>query len=259
MKFIELLSWAVWDLVRPRKLIAMAVIALAGPVFAILIRIAAGREFDGGTAYGIATPLAVYSFTMILLSVIFASGIVSSEMVGKTIPYLLTRPIPRWKILMAKWLGASIMVSAATMVACLLTALLTYGPSGLTSSAVTRDLLIIPVGAVSYCSLFTMLSVLSLKPWLFAISFGFLWESWIPFLPGDFKKLSVMSQLRALSPHTDAARANSGALEVLSLFSPENITTASAWNTLAILNVLAIGIALAVFTSAEFVPKDETT
>ncbi|MBA3725700.1 MAG: ABC transporter permease subunit [Armatimonadetes bacterium] len=259
MNFVELLAWSVWDLLRPRKLVTMLLVGLAGPAFAMLIRSVSGTDYAPNVAYGLSVPLAVYSFTMILLSVIFASGIVSAEMVGKTIPYLLTRPIPRWKILLAKWLAATLAVSIAVMASCALTAVITHGFAGLGSSPLQRDLIIIPVGVVSYCSLFTMLSVLSTKPWLFAISFGFLWESWIPFLPGDFKKLSIMSQLRALSPHSGTGPAPSGPMEILRLLSPENIEPSAAWNALIVINVVTLAIAAAVFSSGEFVPKDETT
>jgi len=259
MNFVELLAWSVWDLLRARKLLTLLLVGLAGPAFAMLVRLVAGSHFNSDIAYGLSVPLAVYSFTMILLSVIFASGIVSSEMVGKTIPYLLTRPIARWKILLAKWLASSLVITLAVMASCVATAIITHGFTGLGNSPLPRDLIIIPVGVLSYCSLFTMLSVLSMKPWLFAISFGFLWESWIPFLPGDFKKLSIMSQLRALSPHSETGPAPSGPMELLRLLSPENIEPSAAWNALIVINVVALAVAAAVFSSAEFVPKDETT
>ena len=253
MSFVELLSWAVWDLLRPRKVATLVICGLMGPLFGTLARIASG---SANAAYGLAVPLAVYSFTLIILSVVFAAGIVSSEMVGKTISYLLTRPIPRYKILLAKWLGATLVVSVATMLSCALTALATYG-GDIANSPLRSDLWLIPVGAVAYCSLFTLMSVLSTKPWLFAVAFGFLWEAFVPFLPGDLKTLSVMAQLRALGSDSSFASVPSGMAEMLSMLNQNEIAPASAWNTLAILVAISLIVSCVIFTLGEFVPKDE--
>ncbi|MEO7454231.1 MAG: ABC transporter permease [Fimbriimonadales bacterium] len=253
MSFVELLSWAVWDLMRPRKIATLVVCGLMGPLFGGLAKFASG---SAQTAYGLAIPLAVYSFTLIILSVVFAAGIISSEMVGKTISYLLTRPIPRYKILLAKWLGATLVVAIATMISATLTAFVTYG-GDVASSPILSDLWLIPVGAVAYCSIFTLMSALSTKPWLFAVAFGFLWEAFVPFLPGDLKSLSVMAQLRALGSDGSFASVPSGMAEMLSMLNQNELSPASAWNTLAILVFLSVIAACVVFTVGEYVPKDE--
>lgn len=259
MSFIELLSWSVWEMLRPRKLLTIALVGLAGPMLALLLRFKMNSEiYQPQAAYGMTVPLGVYNFTLVLLAVVFASGIVSSEMIGKTIQFLLTRPTPRWKILLAKWLAAMIVVSVASILSCTLTAMITHGPAKIGNSNLPRDVLILPIGALTYCSLFALFSVLSTKPWIFAISFGFLWESWVPLVPGDLQKLSIMAHLRALSPQAGVAKGPHDLVEILKAFSSTAITPATAWNTLAIINILALAIACVLFMSSEFVPKDET-
>lgn len=253
MSFVELLAWSLWDLLRPRKILTMALCGLMGPLFGFLARVASGSP---DVAYGLAMPLAVYSFTLIILSVVFAAGIVSSEMVGKTISYLLTRPVPRAKILLAKWLGSSIVVALATVLSAILTAVATYGMA-LGESPILGDLWLIPVGAIAYCSLFTLMSVLSTKPWIFAVAFGFLWEGFVPFMPGDIKALSIMAQLRALGSSDSFASAPSGIAEMLSIINQSDMSAASAWNTLAVVTLISLVGACVIFTISEFVPKDE--
>lgn len=253
MSFLELLSWSVWDLMRPRKIITMVVCGLMGPFFGALAKYASGSS---AAAFGLAMPLAVFSFTLIILSVVFAAGIVSSEMVGKTISYLLTRPIPRYKVLLAKWLGATLVVAIATSLSAILTTVAIYGLD-IGSSPLFGVLWLVPVGAVAYCSLFTLMSVLSTKPWLFAVTFGFLWETWVPLLPGDLKMLSLMAQIRALGPEGSFSSAPSGLAEALSRLNQNEIPAATAWNTLAIITLLSLVISCVVFTVGEYVPKDE--
>jgi ABC-2 type transport system permease protein len=259
MSFLELLAWSVWDLLRPRKLMTLLLVGLAGPLLATLLRLNVPEgSYNPQFAYGMTVPTAVYAFTMVLLCIVFASGIVSSEMVGKTIQYLLTRPIPRYKILLAKWLGAVIVVSLGTMLSCALTGIIAYGPGGIGESNLLRDLMIIPVGVATYCSLFTMLSVLTSKPWIIAIAFGFLWESWVSLVPGDFQKLSVMAHLRALSPQPALPQnAPSDIFEAWKVFNQQIISPATAWNSVALITIISLAIGCAVFSSAEFVPKDE--
>ncbi|MDQ2985496.1 MAG: ABC transporter permease subunit [Armatimonadota bacterium] len=254
MSFIELVSWSVWDLMRTRKIATMVICGLMGPLFGALAKYASGSS---ATSYGLAMPMAVYSFTLIILSVVFAAGIVSSEMVGKTISYLLTRPIPRYKILLAKWSGATLVVALATTISAVLTALATYG-ADIGRSPILSELWLVPVGALAYCSIFTLMSVLSTKPWLFAVAFGFLWEAFVPFLPGDLKMLSIMAQLRALGSDASFASVPSGMAEALSMLNQNEIPAATAWNTLAILIVFSVIAACVIFTIGEFVPKDET-
>jgi ABC-2 type transport system permease protein len=239
---------------RPRKIATLVVCGLMGPLFGALAKAASGSS---QTAYGLAMPLAVYSFTLIILSVVFAAGIISSEMVGKTISYLLTRPIPRYKILLAKWLGATLVVAIATMISATLTAFVTHG-ADFAQSSIASDLWLIPVGAVAYCSIFTLMSALSTKPWLFAVAFGFLWEAFVPFLPGDLKSLSVMAQLRALGSESSFASVPSGMAEMLSMLNQNELSASSAWNTLAILVFFSLIASCVVFTVGEFVPKDES-
>ena len=254
MTFVELVSWAVWDLMRPRKVVTMALCSLMGPFFGALARYASGSS---AAAYGLAMPLAVYSFTLIILSVVFAAGIVSSEMVGKTISYLLTRPIPRYKILLAKWTASTLVVAVATSISAVLTAVACYG-TDVGQSPILGELWLIPVGALAYCSIFSFMSVLSTKPWLFAVAFGFLWEAFVPFLPGDLKMLSVMAQLRALGSDASFSSTPSDLADALSALNQNDIPAVTAWNTLAILIEFTTVAACVIFTIGEFVPKDET-
>ena len=257
MRFVELLSWAVWNFTRPRRIVTMVLLGAAGPIFALIMRFAP-RTFGADMAYGTVVPLTVYSFTMTLLAILFAGGIVSSEMVAGTIQFPLTRPVPRWKLFLSKWLASALLVSVVVMLSCIVTALFTHGFARLHESGLARDLVIIPIGAATYCSLFSLVSVISTRPWLIALIYVFAWESWVPMVPGDFQKLSIMAHLRALSPHVEAT-ARGDAMELLRALNPDTISATTAWNTLVVINILALAVALGVFMSAEFVPKEEST
>ena len=64
-----------------------------------------------------------------------------------------------------------------------------------------RDLAILPIGALAYGSLFVFLATFIRWALLLGLLFAFGWESWVPSLPGDFARISLMAYLRALAPH----------------------------------------------------------
>ncbi|MCH8274529.1 MAG: ABC transporter permease [Armatimonadetes bacterium] len=258
MTLIELFTWQVWDITRPRKIAAMAAIGFVGPLFAIIWRLAE-RGHSPDFAYGIIAPVAVYGFSLVLLTIIFASAAVSGEMGAGTITYILTRPVSRVKVLLAKWLAATAVVSLTVILSCAITATVLYGPSLVGSSALPQDLAVIPVGVAVYSAMFVALSALSNKPWLIAIIYVFLFESWVSLLPGDFRNLSVMAHLRALSRHDPPLEpGQAGAFELI-FGTPEQIAVVTAASTLILMTVISLTVACLLFTFREYVPKEETT
>jgi hypothetical protein len=63
-----------------------------------------------------------------ILAVVFGTGVISQEMEQKTIVYLLTRPVPRWRILLAKFAAAWIVTSVTAILATLALAAVTHQP-----------------------------------------------------------------------------------------------------------------------------------
>ncbi len=255
MTFLELLSWTIWDATRPRKLVLMAILVAVGPIFAILISLAG----EGGTeaGYSLVVQLAIYQFTMVLLSIVFACSAVSGEVTGRTISFLVTRPVSRAQILVAKFVGASIIVAIASCVACLLTGVL-FETDNIGFERIQKDLYVLPVGAIVYCAVFTCLSALLVRPVLVAVFYTFAFESWVWVIPGDFPKLSLMTYLRALGDHSPPdAGAPAGIVDVLAQLSPTMISKDQAWTTLALVAVVAIALGVIAFSRGEYVPKEE--
>ena len=161
--------------------------------------------------------------------------------------------MPRWALFIGKWLGAVVLTAAISVVATVLTAALSFG-SDFDTEVLLRDMLVLCAGAVTYVSLFGLLSG---RPWLIAAIFGFFWETWVTYVPGDFRRLSVMTYLKQLSPHADIG-GQENPLEALSeAFQTAQIDPLTCWNTLTVLTILSLAISVAVFSMAEFLPAEE--
>ncbi len=257
MTFGELFLWSLRDALSPKRLLGLTTVAAVGPLLAILVKFLGSDESGSGT-YTIVMSVAVYSFALILAGILSGSTVVSSEVTGKTISFLLTRPINRQKLFLAKWLGANVSVILGVLFSATLVALICYGPSAFSRADYLRDVMVLPIAATCYTAIFAMLSALLSRPALPAVIYCFGFETWIWTIPGEFPKLSIMTYVRTLSKHA-AVGESDAASELLRALNPVQISTTTAWNTVIILTVLALAIGSFVFNRGEYVPKEETT
>lgn len=257
MTFGELFLWSLRDSLLPKRLAGLAIIAAVGPALAILVKLLGSNDSGGGT-YSIVMSVAVYSFALVLSGILAASTVVSGEVSGKTISFLLTRPVSRPKLFLAKWLGANVSVILAILISCTLTAFVCFGTKALSHQDYLRDVMVIPFAATCYNALFAMLSAILTRPALPAVFYCFGFETWIWTIPGEFPKLSLMTYVRTLSQHA-AVGDSDAASEIMRALNPVVISTSTAWNTLIVVTILALAIGSFFFSRGEYVPKDETT
>jgi ABC-type transport system involved in multi-copper enzyme maturation permease subunit len=129
-----LLRSALRDLVSLRRVAVAACLVLGPSCIALLIRLGTRSDFDGVATYGALASLLVFGFVLPILAVVFGTGAITQEMEQKTIVYLLTRPVPRWRILIAKYLAVWISISATSVLAVLVLAAVTYQRNPSTSA-----------------------------------------------------------------------------------------------------------------------------
>ncbi|HEV2473204.1 MAG TPA: ABC transporter permease, partial [Chthonomonadales bacterium] len=201
MTNLYLITIALKDLARPKKLIA-ALFLMAIPVgLALLWRIKAGASLHPEDAYNSLAAAIVFGLIMPILCVVFGTGVITQEIEQKTITYLLTRPVRRWNLLLVKYAAAAAATTAVVWLASAALALTVGAPHHLHGLRLGRDMLILPVGALAYTSLFLLLATILNKPLICGMFFVFGFETWVPDLPGDMRKLSIMTYLRVLAPH----------------------------------------------------------
>ncbi len=132
---IFLIRTALRDLLKARRL-AVAVVLIVGPaLIGLVIRLATRARFDGVATYGALASLLVFGFVLPILAVVFGTGVIAQEMEQKTIVYLLTRPVPRWRILFAKFVAAWLVASITAILATVLLGTVTNQPNAQTGRA----------------------------------------------------------------------------------------------------------------------------
>jgi hypothetical protein len=133
-----LLRTALRDLFTVRRAAIAALLILGPACVGGVVRIGTRSDFDGVATYGALASLLVFGFVLPILAVVFGTGAISQEMEQRTIVYLLTRPVARWRILLIKYLAAWLAISLTGILAMLVLAGATYQPSGHQGGAYLR-------------------------------------------------------------------------------------------------------------------------
>lgn len=256
---LYLLKNALRDLVRPKRVAAVLVLGLLPAVVAGLWRVFAGAGgFQPEAVFNTLAGVLVFGFILVIMAVIFGTGVISQEVEQKTITYLLTRPVPRWRIALVKFAAAALAITVTLWLAAAALALVSFGPSGLSLQRLGRDLLILPLGSLAYGSLFLLVATLFHRPLLWGLAYAFGWETWVALLPGHFQKFSLMAYLRVLAPHPQPEGESTTLSGLFTVLNPTTISPTFAWRVLAAVTIVALVLALLLFSTREYVPKEDT-
>jgi ABC-2 type transport system permease protein len=106
-----------------------------------------------------------------LIALLTGTGVLGSEIDDGTIVHILTKPIPRWKIIVSKMVVATVVTALFAGGSLFAAGLIVDGPKlALALAAATA------IGSVAYCALFLALSVVSRRPVLIGLLYIAIWE-----------------------------------------------------------------------------------
>jgi ABC-2 type transport system permease protein len=154
-------------LVNRRRTIALVLLAALPVVIAILARIAGSRgdveELLGGSVVAVCLPL---------IALVFGVSALGTELEDGTAIYILAKPVPRWRIVLAKAVVAGLLTISLVLPATLI--------AGLVGRVSVGDTLAFGVavvgGALAYTALFVALSVLTSRALIVGLAYVLVWE-----------------------------------------------------------------------------------
>jgi ABC-2 type transport system permease protein len=137
-----------------------------------------------------------------------ATSLIADEVEGRTLTYLLTRPLTRPAILAGKFLAYLATALGVALPAVVVTFFLlapARGWSGVGAAVpdLLRDLGVVALALLAYGALFTLLGVLLRRPVIPGLLFLFGWEL-LANLPGYLPRLTLTAWLRSLIHHRPA-------------------------------------------------------
>ncbi|MEU5787808.1 ABC transporter permease [Micromonospora purpureochromogenes] len=129
-----------------------------------------------------------------VVALIVGTGVLGAEIDDGTVVHILTKPLPRWQIVLPK-LAVATVVSATTVAVPLFVA-------GVLADSVRLGLALAAasaLGALAYSALFLALSLLTRRPVLLGLVYVLIWEGLLGNFVGGTKVLSIQQWVVAMA------------------------------------------------------------
>lgn len=129
-----------------------------------------------------------------VIALIVGTGVLGAEIDDGTVVHILTKPLPRWQIVLPK-LAVAAGVTAVTVTVPLYVA-------GVLASSVRVGLALAAaasIGALAYCALFLALSLVTRRPVLLGLVYVLIWEGLLGNFVSGTKVLSIQQYVIALA------------------------------------------------------------
>jgi ABC-type transport system involved in multi-copper enzyme maturation permease subunit len=241
-------------MVFSRRSLLMALLVAAPVAFTVLYRVLAATQGRPplGPADLYALLVAIYWVRNVLpLSALFyATSLVADEVEGRTLTYLLTRPLTRASIFTGKFAA----YLATTLTLALPAAVVTFfvlmtapgaPPLGASAPDLLRDLGVMLLTLVAYGAFFALLGVVLKRPVIPGLLFLYGWEL-LANLPGYLPRLTLTAWLRSLISHRPAEEGISGLFQQV-------LPAGQALLVLPLLAILFLAAAAWIFSRREYV------
>jgi ABC-2 type transport system permease protein len=149
-----------------------------------------------------------------LAALFFATALVADEVEGKTLTYLVTRPLTRRSIFAGKfaaYVATTLSLALPAVVLTFFILMSARGVSGLSPAIgdLLRDLGVAALALVAYGAFFALLGVLLKRPVIPGLLFLYGWEL-LANLPGYLPRFTLTAWLRSLIRHRPAEEGLAG-------------------------------------------------
>ena len=254
---LYLFQAALTEYVRVRRTLVWVFVAAAicGAAFIFTNLIGSMSPREGYTQMSL---IMVYRL-LPLVAAIFSTAVITQEVAQKTIVYLITRPVSRMSLVIARILAASLVVFLIAAMCALGVSIGTFGLSGCLDKALLKDLPALALGSMAYVSLFVFMSLLANKAMLVCLLYSFGWETLVVSMPGDLYYLSIYSYISVLGSKPSPQTGSQPMLAFLAGQLGSNTMTARVALPVLLVVIVAFAVGSAFwFANFEYVPREDT-
>ena len=172
MKSIFMLSLR--QIATPKK-IAVTIILVAIPIGLTLVLRAFAEDGDGELDEFVVGMMEGFLAAVVLplLSITVATAIFGNELEDKTLGFLMTKPIARWKIAVPKYTSAVLYTVPPLLVSAIVATVLVISTE---PKAILAVVVAVVLGVMTYASVFTWLGLITSRALAFALLYVFIWE-----------------------------------------------------------------------------------
>jgi ABC-2 type transport system permease protein len=187
-----------------------------------------------------------------IVSAVYSTWVIASEVEQRTIVYLLTRPIPRPVLIFSRALASITAVGILSTLVTLVLWMMSGAPGGLPM----REIGISWLGAFAYGGLFLFVSLILNRAMIYCLLYAFGWEALVPNMPGEIFLTSIQWHMSNLAK---AGKTVPEAAPTLLGGSAQtaNIAPMVSVSILVIGFVLMMGLSAYWFKTFEYVPRED--
>ena len=161
-------------------------------------------------------------FLLPILAVFIGTAIIADEVEEQTLPYLMVRPIPRWKIIFAKAMAGILTIGLILFVSLGLTYSLMVMDGGIGNwisniPGLLQTGAVLILGLLVYVPFFGFLGGTLRRPLLIGLLFIFVWENTVVSIPSNVKLITVLHYIKVLLPTTKESAADQIKAEIFKL------------------------------------------
>lgn len=245
---------------RIKRLIWQTLLLLAPTLIIVLVSLVGEEKPDRTTFIGLGYFLFIQIFTP-LISLMYGSNMIAHEVDNKTITYLLIQPVPKWLMLVAKYLANVLATTALLWV----TLFISSGTTVILNPTQTWDglvgisltfALVVFIGSAIFIALFNLISLITPKPLLFGLAYCLLIEWLLSNLPMLLQHLSISYYLRHLLLANSLIK-DFFTSQISVAWLGQIMSWGNALLTLAIILGIGLGLSVFIFRSREFILAEE--
>lgn len=243
---------------RTGKTRVFALLGLIPIALAVVVRIVLhGRSGDIAAVFTEILMVFFLQFYIVILSLFYGTSVVAEEIEGRTLSYLITRPIPKPAIVLGKYAAYALLIFLMVAVSLTPSYFIMNGARLAEPSlylTFLRYLGVLGLGILAYTAFFTFLGAVLKRGILVGLVFGFGWENVIQYFPGSTQKFSIVHYLKSLLPYRPAG--GGGGRLALLLFKLEPTAPGVAVLMLAVIAGVLLALACWFFRTKEYLYEE---
>jgi ABC-type transport system involved in multi-copper enzyme maturation permease subunit len=194
-----------WSRSRRRLVLALHALPVALAALVAVLQALGIVTTRGSDALAALVSTLFVQILVVVVPLVFGTGLVAQDAEARTLVYLLVRPLSRASLLLGKFCGAWAAATVWLWMSLAATAAVLLGAGGFADLGLWTALLpriawVLALGAWAYGAVFALVGLVFSRPALVGLAIAFGWETAIPFLPGSLRLFTVRHHLTAFLP-----------------------------------------------------------
>jgi ABC-2 type transport system permease protein len=210
------------------------------------------EHLEEGFAFTNIIMLFYLQLIILIVALFYGTSVCSEDVEGKTLAYLITRPVPKAAIVLGKY-GAYTLLNIGMVALGLIFSFIAlhFDKLGDVSlGLLLRFFSVLTLGLIAYTAFFTFLGGLLRRAIFFGLLFSFGWENVIQYFPGSTQRFAIVHYLKSFLPAYPGGRFS------FLTFRLEATPPGTALLILALITAGFLALACLVFSNKEYNIED---